>query len=119
MWARSTAPVQTGPGTDPGLLYNGYLVFRGGKQRPERDADPSTLIVLWSRKSRAVPLFPYGPYGLYRTSVPVQTCTLTLPTELKAAKLIDFARGMQCIAFLFLIQKFHASDFNGETDETG
>jgi hypothetical protein len=25
----------------PGLLYNGYLVFSGGKERPGRDADPS------------------------------------------------------------------------------
>jgi len=26
--------------------------------------------------------FPYGPYGLYRASVPVQRCTLTLPIPL-------------------------------------
>jgi len=26
--------------------------------------------------------FPYGPYGLYRASVPVQRCTLTLPLPL-------------------------------------
>ena len=25
----------------PSLLYNGYRVFPGGKERPERDADPS------------------------------------------------------------------------------
>ena len=25
----------------PSLLYNGYRVFPGGKQRPGRDADPS------------------------------------------------------------------------------
>ena len=47
-----------GPGSNPGrgeifrtcperpwgptsLLYNGYLVFLGGKERPGRDADPS------------------------------------------------------------------------------
>ena len=29
-----------------------------GKERPERDADPSPLLVLWSRKSRAIPLLP-------------------------------------------------------------
>jgi len=36
------------------LLYNGYRVFPGGKERPERDADPSPLLMLWSRKSRPV-----------------------------------------------------------------
>ena len=40
--ARFSAPVQTGP-DPPSLLYNGYRVFTGGKERPEHDADPSTL----------------------------------------------------------------------------
>jgi len=26
----------------PNLLYNGYWVYPGGKERPGRDADPST-----------------------------------------------------------------------------
>ena len=29
-----------------------------GKERPRRDADPSPLLVSWSRKSRAIPLLP-------------------------------------------------------------
>ena len=29
------------PWGPPSLLYNGYRVFHGGKERPERDADPS------------------------------------------------------------------------------
>jgi len=40
-----TCPDQ--PWGPPSLLYNGYRVFPGGKERPERDADPS-------RTSRAV-----------------------------------------------------------------
>ena len=40
------------------LLYNGYRVFPEGKKRPGRDADPSSLLVPWSRKSRAIPLLP-------------------------------------------------------------
>jgi hypothetical protein len=40
------------------LLYNGYRVFPGCKERPGRDADPSPLLLPWSRKSRAVPLLP-------------------------------------------------------------
>jgi len=34
--------------TNPGptsLLYNGNRFFRGGKERPRRDADPSPLLV--------------------------------------------------------------------------
>jgi len=29
------------PWGPPNLLYNGYRVFPGGKERPERNADPS------------------------------------------------------------------------------
>jgi len=46
------------PWGPPSLLYNGYRVFPWGKQRPERDADPSPLLVPWSWKSRAIPLLP-------------------------------------------------------------
>ena len=31
------------------------------------------------KKSRAIPLPPYGPYGLYKASVPVQGYNLPLP----------------------------------------
>jgi len=42
----------------PSLLYNGYQVFPGDKERPGRDADTSPLLVPCSRKSRAIPLLP-------------------------------------------------------------
>jgi hypothetical protein len=42
----------------PSMLYNGYRVFPGGKERPGRDADPSPLLVPWSWKGRALPLLP-------------------------------------------------------------
>ena len=45
-------------GGSPSLLYDGYRVFLGGKERPGRDADPSPLLVPWSRKGRAIPLLP-------------------------------------------------------------
>ena len=35
-----------------------YRVFPGGKERPGRHADPSPLLVPWSRKSTATPLLP-------------------------------------------------------------
>ena len=46
------------PWDPPSLLNNGYRVFPGGKEQPERDADPSPLLVPWSRKGRAIPLLP-------------------------------------------------------------
>ena len=55
---RFSAPVQTGPGGPPSLLYNAYRVFPGGKERPGRDADPSPLLMPWSRNSSAIPLLP-------------------------------------------------------------
>jgi len=69
--AKFSVPVQTGPCGPPSLLYNGYRVFPGGKERSGRDADPSPL------SSAELYLYsPCGPYGLYRASVPVQGCTL-------------------------------------------
>ena len=89
------------PWSPPCLLYNGCRGFPGSKERSGRDADPSTLLVPWSRKSTAIPLLPlwavrpvqslsactvqlypyspYGPYGLYRSSVPVQYSYTSTP----------------------------------------
>ena len=40
----------------PSLLYNGYRVFPGGKERPRRAAGHSPLLVPQSWKSRAISL---------------------------------------------------------------
>ena len=74
------------PWGPPGLMYNGYRVFTVGKERPGCDADPSPLLVPWTRKSRAILLLPLWalrpvqnlstctkPQCLYRASVPVQS----------------------------------------------
>jgi hypothetical protein len=71
------------PWGPPRLLYNRYRVFPGGKERPGRDADPShpSSVVGYER----VELYlysPYGPYGLYRSSVSVQGCTLLFRNSL-------------------------------------
>jgi len=50
--------VQTGPGVHPASCTMGTGSFPGGKERPERDADPSPLLVPWSRKSRTITLLP-------------------------------------------------------------
>jgi len=79
--ARFSAPVQTGPGCPPSLLYNGYRVFPGVKERPGRDADPSpNSSTVGHERVELYRYSPYGPYGLYRASVPVQGCTLTFFT---------------------------------------
>jgi hypothetical protein len=78
--ARFSSPVQTGPGTHPASCTMCTGSFPGGKERPGRDADsslPSSAVGL-----ERVELYlysHYGPYGLYRASVPVQGCTLPLP----------------------------------------
>jgi len=42
----------------PSVLYNGYRVFPGGKERPGRDADPSPPSGAVVKKGRAIPLLP-------------------------------------------------------------
>ena len=93
----------------PSLLYNGYRVFPGGKKWPGRESDPllpSSAVIKKEQSNTSTPPMgrtactepqclyrgalylylylysPYGPYGLYRASVPVQGCTLPLPIPL-------------------------------------
>ena len=40
------------------LLYNGYRVFPGGKDRPGVTLTPHLLLVPWSWMGRAIPLLP-------------------------------------------------------------
>jgi len=94
-----------GPGSNPGveeifrtcpdrpwgpssLLYNGYRVFPGAKVRPGCHADPSPLLVPWSRKSRAIPLLtPMGhtastePQCLYSTAIPLLPLLAVRPVQ--------------------------------------
>ena len=60
------------PWGPPSLLYNGYRVFPGGKERPGRDADPSRPPSAVVKKTVELYLYsPYGSYGLYSARVPV------------------------------------------------
>jgi len=64
------------PWGPPSLLYNGYRVFPGGKEQPRRDTDPSPPSSAVGHERVELYLYsPYGAYGLYRASVPVQGCT--------------------------------------------
>ena len=77
MGARFSAPVQTGPGAQPTSCTMGTGSFPGGKERPGRDTDPSPPSSAVGHERVELYLYsPYGPYGLYRASVPVQGCTL-------------------------------------------
>ena len=93
-----SAHVQTSPGAHPASCTMGTGSFPGVKRGRGVTLTPHNLLVPWSRKSRAIhilPLWavrpvqslsactvqlylysPYGPYDLYRASVPVQGCTL-------------------------------------------
>ena len=81
--------------------FSGNRLFPGSKEWQGSDADLSSLLVPWSRKSRAIPLLPlwtvrpvqglsactvqlylyspYGPYSLYRASVSVQYSYTSTP----------------------------------------
>jgi len=89
------------PWGPPSLLHNGYQVFSGVKSGRGVKLTPHPLLVPQSWKSRAIPLLPlwvvrpvqtlsactvklylyshYGPYGLYRASVPVQYSYTSTP----------------------------------------
>jgi hypothetical protein len=57
------------------LLYNGYRVFPGYKERPGRDAVPSHPSSVFGHERVELYLYsPYGPHGLYKASVHVQGC---------------------------------------------
>ena len=67
------------PWGPPSLLYNGYPVFPGNKERPELDADPSSLLVPWSRKIRAIPLLPLWVVWPVQSLSACTRVTFTLP----------------------------------------
>jgi len=67
------------PWGPPNLLYNGYRVFPGRKERPGRDTDPSPPSSAVGHERVELHLYsPYGLYSLYRGSVPVQGWPLPL-----------------------------------------
>jgi len=77
MWGEIFRNRPDRPWVPPRLLYNGYRVFPGSKERPGQDADPSPSCSAVGHERVELYLYsPYGLYGLYRASVPVQGCTL-------------------------------------------
>jgi hypothetical protein len=79
MGTKFSALVQTGPGAHPACCTMGT----GGKERPGRDADPSSLSSAVGHERVELYLYsPYRTYGLYRASVRVQGCNFSLFTYL-------------------------------------
>ena len=100
-WGRDFTPVQTGPGSHPASCNMGTESFPGVNSGRGVTLTPHLLLVPLSRKSRATPPLPlwavrpvqslsactvqlylyspYGPYGLYRASVPVQYSYTSTP----------------------------------------
>ena len=84
------------------LLYNGYRVFPGGKERPGRDADPSIpSSAVGHERVELYRYSPYGSYGLYRASVPAQGCTLPLLTILQVTSIAQFEARTVCAVSMF------------------
>jgi len=79
----------------PSLLYNWYRVFPGGKERPGHDADPSLPSSAVVMKVELYLYSTYGPYGLYRASVPVQGVHFTFFTLLKKTMIILIHFGLR------------------------
>jgi hypothetical protein len=76
-WGETFRTCPDRPWGPPSLLYNGYRVFLWGKERPGRNPDPSPLSSAVGHERVELNLYsPYGPYSLYRASVPVQRSTL-------------------------------------------
>ena len=97
--ARFSAPVQTGPGAHPASCTMGTGSFPGVKGGRGLTLTPHPLLVRWSRKSRAIPLLPHGPYGLPRVHF-----TLTFISGFRAISFPTVCRGLPAfLSPLFLL----------------
>ena len=117
MEPRFSAPVQTGSGAHPTSCTMGNGSFPGIKSGRGVTLTPHTLLVPWSRRSRAIPLLQlwairpvqslsastaelylyslYGSYDLYRASVPVQYSYTSTP--LSACTVQLYFDSPQCL----------------------
>ena len=77
--ARIYSPVQTDPGAHPVSCKTGTGNFPRLKGGRGVQLTTHRLLVPRSWKSRAILLLPYGPYSLYRASVPVQYSYTSTP----------------------------------------
>ena len=77
-WVRDLPPVQTGPGAHPASCTMGTGSLLGVKSGRGVKLTPHPPCSAVGHERVELYLYsPYGPYGLYRASVPVQGCTFT------------------------------------------
>ena len=76
--ARFSAPVQTGPGAHPASCTMGKGSFPGLKSGQGVTLTPHPFQCRGEERVELYLYSPYGSYGLYRASLPVQRCTFTL-----------------------------------------
>jgi hypothetical protein len=74
--ARFSVPVQTGPGAHPASCTMGTGSFPGVKSGQGMTLTTHPLLVPGHERVELYLFSPYGLYGLYRVSVPVQGCTV-------------------------------------------
>ena len=88
--ARFSATVQTGPRAHPASCTMGTGSIPGGGQSGRGVALTTTpCSVEVKERVEGNLCSPYGPYGLYRASVPVQECTLPY--------LLHYAQTSKCL----------------------
>jgi hypothetical protein len=109
--ARFSAPVQTGPGAHPASCTMCTGSFPGVK------SDRCVTLTHHSfqcRGHKRVELYlysPYGPYGLYRDSAPLQGCTLP-HFNLKCKELCQMIKiDLLCDIKIIIYKKPNASIF--------
>jgi hypothetical protein len=76
VWARFSAPVQTGPGVHPASCTMGTGSSPGVKSGRGVTLNPHPLQCRSHVRIKLYLYSPYGPYGLYRASLSVKWCTL-------------------------------------------
>jgi hypothetical protein len=92
------------------LLYNGYRVFPGGKEKLGRDADPSPLLVPWSWKGRAIPLLPLWAVRPVQSLIACTRVTFTLPLPYRSCSGVYDHLCTKCVCTLFLVGYHHCVD---------
>jgi len=99
--ARFSAPVQTGPGAHPAWCTMGTGSFPGVKNGRGVTLTTHSFLLLWSRKSRAIPLLPLGAVRsvqslractrVHRSIFPFSVQVCFVSDSAKACKVTDFS----------------------------
>jgi len=97
---RDLPPVQTGPGAHPASCTMVTGSLPGVKSDRGVKLTPHPFKYRGEERVELDLYSPYGPYGLYRASVPAQWCTLPLYLYcLFALKKVIYFKGNMCRMF--------------------